>query len=134
MSVSVGDIVNLTRLESGVNEPGRYVVASLTPGPKILGDFARLVRKRADGTYHECRRSVGSLKPIPYEPFTQGEWVRVNSVPETGAFMGQHAGIASVMMIPWAQRVYEACGHDSQFAGLTTRLSFWLLVLENRLQ
>lgn len=121
---SIGSIVEVARQGST-----RYVVAEIIGGPQ--GDYVRLVRKRADGGYSAFVRPREGLVEIWSAPFTEGEQVKINGVPEVGTYLGQQIGIARVSVPAW-ERPLVGVG-VLQIDPMEARVSMWSLVLENRL-
>ncbi len=125
IAVQIGDIVELPR-DGG----GRWVVAAFLGGPN--GDFAKLVRKRSDGSYTSFIRPAEGLVPEHYLPFEEGEKVNLNTIPETGTFITMADGMADVLL-PTYRKELEGGGTIIARGEATARVSLWSLVLENRL-
>lgn len=126
MTVKIGDIVELARLGGG-----RYVVS------EFLGDSAsqwsevRLVRKRSDHGYASFTRPAMDLVAEPYDPFEQGENLRVHSAGEYGTFLSEDDGICRVLMPAWSKQL-RGSGALNIVSSVAT-VSLWQLVIENRL-
>lgn len=124
-TIGIGSLVTLPG-----NGSTRWVVAEIIGGPRATGDFAKLIRKRPDGTYAQLVRPLDGLVEEPFTPFKDGEAVKINSIPEVGAFMHAHDGVAHVSMPRWAKAL-EGEG-TLEIDASVARVSVWSLVLENR--
>lgn len=124
-TIGVGSLVSLPR-----DGASRWVVAEIIGGPRATGDYAKLIRKRSDGTYAQHVRPLDGLVEEPFTPFKPGETVRINSIPEKGEFLLAQDGVALVAMPTWTHRTEQ--GTKLNIDPSTAHVSVWSLVLENR--
>jgi hypothetical protein len=129
-AIKIGSVVTLQRFGET-----RYVVAEFVGGPNT--DFVKLVRKKPEGGYASFVRPADGLVEEAVAPFTFGEKVKINAIPEEGTYVLQQDGIAVIDVPGWSKPLRDQ-PHDPRATKLaippsTAHVSYWSLVLENRL-